>query len=50
MQTLFQRRPHRLSDEDLSRITFWVGLMSAVAFSFACAASLWSIMVTEAAV
>ena len=50
MQTLYHRRQPRLSDEDLSRITIWVGLMSAVAFSFGCAAGLWGIMAAEAAV
>lgn len=42
MPTLYRPRPLRLTDQDLSRITFWVGMMSAAAFTSACAAVLWS--------
>ncbi len=50
MQTLYHRRPLRLSDKDLSRITIWVGLISVVAFSCGCAAGLWGIIAAQAVV
>ena len=49
MQTLYRNRTLRLSDQDLNRITFWVGLVSVTAFAFACAAVIWDIMAAGSA-
>ena len=49
MQTLYQRSPARLSDKDLGRITKWLGFLSAAAFTFACAAVIWSLSAADIA-
>ena len=49
MQSLYRNRRLRLSDQDLNRITFWVGLVSVTAFAFACAAVIWDIMAAGSA-